>query len=454
MNAGQLQKRGRCWSLLTSLPEPKQQEMATHFSAEVLSHTQERSGLFGTPAPRQDVNWEMGKSSSRTRAWLGSCSSMGRATTSPLQAWAVVAINAQNGLEKAFFGPVWFGHAQRSSSAEWVAYSVAHQVSTGPSTIYSDYLSVVMFHQKGMLHLLRSSNIFGAMAKSTLSDPLAGHIKEVAKVKAHQDLSCLEGQELRLAIGNTWADTFAKKGARMHEGPTDHILKQVAQHVEDTKHVACLVANLWAMWPPTVKAGERKPRKKTTRKARAKHQWASSGRTWQCKVCLTFVQKKSTRLLAALNKRPCKAKTLEEGHEAVNAWVEGTRIVFCSRCGAWYSARRHKFRSSCGAPTEAGKKARRKLVCGLHPQDGRPLVDPTKADGSPFAWLQPATTSRGTGRARPKPELAPLVVPEPSQPATGPLAADRLAAVRARVRARLEATSSAEPRRPASSLGG
>ena len=119
-----------------------------------------------------------------------------------------------------------------------MAHSAAHHTPKATSTIWSDYQSVVSSAAKGTAHGLRAGNRFAAMVKSTLSDRGARFVQATCKVKAHQDASDLTGEDKRLAIGNGFADTFAKKGAKLFVSPSLDMLQDLAGKEKNAETVA------------------------------------------------------------------------------------------------------------------------------------------------------------------------------------------------------------------------
>ena len=159
--------------------------------------------------------------------------------------------------------------------------------------------------------------------------------KATVKIKAHVDLDGLVGQDHWLAQGNHWADVWAKKGARLHDMPTEAQEGAWKDMSEVLKQIVKLLLSLWPLWGCLPKGLERTsagPAAKKGPRVRPQGQ-SESAKKWQ-------------RQAAGL------------GHRV--AWVElrGRPAMLCKLCGAYGSVRPKGLTRPCPrVPAACGAKA-------------------------------------------------------------------------------------------------
>ena len=273
---------------------------------------------------------------------------------------------------------------------------------------------------------------FAGTARSTLSDRYAANVATVSKVKARQEITGLEGQQFHLAMGNFYADMFAKKGARLHFGLSQEAQEALEQEVADVQQVACLVANLWHLWPGAEKLGRRQGEARPPRVPPRRHQLVDMGAWWSCRSCQSVLLKSSQPShKVKLDKRVCKgaAKATSApglGHSLVVAAYCGTSLFFCSSCGAYSVATRHKLAGACeGAPTAAGRRALAKLLKGRRPEDSKLLEGMREvSSGRLFSQALPPGAGGPSGFPAAPPAPPPaganaLAVVAPAPPSSG-----------------------------------
>jgi len=289
--------------------------------------------------------------------------------------WAVATLNPSWGLEKAAFGRLWEEFPQSSGGGEWAAYALAHQFATGPATIVSDYLAVVEGHRRGMQYLLRPAARFAAMPRSCLEYDGIKHITEVVKVKAHQSIAELEGTANRQAIGNSFADSMAKRAAAAFDPLLPATRAKHEQNMADARLVCLLAAKLWGHWPAAEKTG-RPPRQAAGDSLAGRA--ASKAR--------------ATKKKAEQNKE---AASRALGHRLVVCGGGGgssTAFKFCDRCGAHGAGHTQNLQRAC-KPTGAGLKALSALRQGLHPRT-RALLPDGFVGGEAYVYVKKAVRRR------------------------------------------------------------
>ena len=190
--------------------------------------------------------------------------------------------------------------------------------------------------------------------------------------------------------------------------------------VDRARRICKVISEVLSLWPPLKKSKTRLPpqvRAKAVRLRGRKHSWICSGGLWRCEVCL---QISHSEVVASRGNQRCPGKqcglqtaTLsEKGHQVVYITCEGVPLYLCIKCGAWASKKAVGLSEVCvGTPSRAGAQAIRRIsVHRKHPR----LELSVDLDGVPGQVAGPCTGS-----------VAPILT-----------AAERLEAIRNRVRAR------------------
>ena len=313
----------------------------------------------------------------------GSCSS-NICTQANRAGWAVVQAH-EGKLQKAIYGPVWHPLQQTSQMAEWLAWAISHQVAEADSVVFQDCENVVKGHYQPWDLRLRPTSPFAGIMRSTLSDWGSQFIKQVVKVKAHQQVSAMqEGEAKWQAQGNQWADHFAELGAKRHNQGFQPLLPELEADQADVGQAAKLVLRLWQLWPSLPRGAPKASRTLVPRVPRqvAGHNWCFGVGRWQCSAC--FAVSGSDLCKANRQRQVCQGisplpqRALDLGHSLVIAHCQDQPLYFCKLCGAWATKKFVNLLAVCPrSPSSGGSIALKRLAAQVHPLGrGLPRMQP------------------------------------------------------------------------------
>ena len=256
---------------------------------------------------------------------------------------------------------------------------------------------------------LREATVVGANPRKVYAGVVRQAWKEVLartcladarKVRAHQDLDNLVGDEWRLAYGNSIADDWAKKAVLRHP-PWASSTREVFQRQWDDA-VAALVhlARASARWPARKAVGRavsiprtdaaarrrawqaevRAGRARARVQAIASHDWVHWRDHGRCTQCL--VRRESQAATEACGGQPeGLADVIHQappmGHrlwvaEAVTASGLPTPLVACNKCGAWSQMGLPRLLAKqCAPPTRGGAYQIDRMRRGFFPRADR-----------------------------------------------------------------------------------
>ena len=311
----------------------------------------------------------------------------GSCTTGPFKelrraAFAVVAMKEDGQVTATASSPLWRSLPQTPQAAEYVALAAATQMVTGRSKIFCDCKNVVDDAQD-----LRGGARNGKKQHAGILRDILKYeanwkkIEEVAKVKAHQDISTIkEERERRRAIGNDHADASAKAALGRHPAQSRQEELILEAMVKKAKVITKLVAEVLPKWPAVRNRlqgrgeGGREETDRAPEEGRKLHQWEWIEQAWRCKRCLQCSFR--SRMRRVLRNQRCEGETeeskiirlKERHHTTARSTAVGLPLIFCLKCGAWTTRRMYKLAAACKAKrTRAGEQALGYIRNGLHP---------------------------------------------------------------------------------------
>jgi hypothetical protein len=211
------------------------------------------------------------------------------------------------------------------------------------------------------------------------------NVKDVGKVKAHRTVEEAQGaDDRRWIIGNSMADSWAEKGARLHG---ESCTRKLELSRKCNKVAGIAIAKMLGKWPharelwPDAQkvvaeaAARGQKRKETVRP----HEWSWTGSAWRCKECLR--QTKTRNADKECNEVPPSLKRALEGGLAHNLYAcrteSGLWCFWCNKCFGWCEQRSRKLQQSCkGIPTNAGRQVEKSVGRLKHPRNGEALGIP------------------------------------------------------------------------------
>jgi len=147
----------------------------------------------------------------------GSCSRTGIRSLNRAS-WAVVETDDEGRAVAGWMGVVPADMLQSPQAGEYLAAAYAAQVSSGDTVLYDDCANVVRDLNRGREFWNNEDKAYAAPVMKVGEWDEYGEM-EILKVKAHVDLTVLEGEELFFGTGNDSADRYAKAARKFHPNP-------------------------------------------------------------------------------------------------------------------------------------------------------------------------------------------------------------------------------------------
>ena len=311
----------------------------------------------------------------------------GSCTTGPFKelrraAFAVVAMKEDGQVTATASSPLWRSLPQTPQAAEYVALAAAVQLITGKSKIFCDCKNVVNDAQDIRSGARNGKKQYAGILRDILKHEEKWKLVEgVTKVKAHQEIKSIQGEEeRRRAQGNDHADGSAKAAVKRHPWQSRQGELILEATLEKAKAIIRLVGEALPKWPAKKNRlqgkGERS-REETDRvpeEGRRLHQWEWIEQAWRCTRCMQccFVRHMKKRL----RYQRCEGDTeeaklmklKERHHTTARSLGSGLPLIFCLKCGAWTTRRMYKLAAACKAQrTRAGEQALSHIKQGRHP---------------------------------------------------------------------------------------
>ncbi len=273
---------------------------------------------------------------------------------------------------------------QSAQTSEHAAYAMSVQLLNGVASLYGDCASVVRDASRPVAEVLSRAGAHAGYFRATLAFPNQRRmVKEVVKVKAHQNTSAMpEGEQRYLAEGNDAADIAAKEATRLHPQPSREQQDELDYVLKRAPLIVKTMAAAMACFPPMPTAmskrqgdGRRCGRGRQCEADEQRHHWVYGAGKWRCGKCARMTR--APELTAAHRSQRCNGPKpslsvrdmAARGHSIMAADTTPP-VAYCVRCGAFSVRRARLLNGACaGAPTPNGKVALDRIARGLHPWD-------------------------------------------------------------------------------------
>ena len=205
---------------------------------------------------------------------------------------AVVQANDAGHTEWALIMAVPEGLGQTSQKAEHLALAMAIGELRGEATIYSDFSNVVRGACNKTKLATDPRSRVAAIHLGSWRDPGKWEwCKEVVKVKAHQDVSKIEDEDLRWkAVGNNLADAKANEARLLHPCVPIDLVKKAEYYEKRAPFVARAMGVALSLFQPREGDLERVkgPRSAEEARQRQVHHWEFVHDRWRCRWCWKY----------------------------------------------------------------------------------------------------------------------------------------------------------------------
>ena len=310
--------------------------------------------------------------------------------------WAAVSFDDDSCLPAAVVrGPVWNTLGQTAATAEFVAVAVLAQFADARAEPYIDCEAALAATNASPAWALAPSKQHAGIIKKARLEAGFRNFCLGRKVKAHQDLSKLGGEELAMAVRNDLADHHAKEAVACHPQAEQQTRKEIEDEAALSQGIAVLIAKLAPLWPKAVKGKRRQLVTETPSLEQAEppaagrrdntgdgntvlHQMVPQGAFWRCAWCskLGLTEASAARLGRCQCAGRCanpaaKAAGQQQlGHDICEFGSEtGLKLHVCLRCGGAAAHRPFKLSRQCAPPTPYAARALAKLLGeGKHPE--------------------------------------------------------------------------------------
>jgi hypothetical protein len=208
--------------------------------------------------------------------------------------------------------------------------------------------------------------------------------------------------QYRVALGNKFADEFAKKALEQQPQvpcTTETLARQAFDFASATCALAAQLLPRWQALPKferdPLAAKAPAPRRTEDQQGegpapRSLHTWifsSTQGRPiWRCSVCLTFARDLAHKEARSGEACPGKASKLVQvfensasnGHILLASEMEGTVLFSCSRCMAYGAALPKRLLGPCEGSrgTSYEKFVASRIQRGIHPKTGIAMSQP------------------------------------------------------------------------------
>ena len=262
----------------------------------------------------------------------------------------------------------------------------AVQMLSSPSVLYGDCQPVVSAAQMPS-HLACQPQRLYAGSRRAAETSMHSQWADDRKVRAHRRLEDAEdAHDHWLIAGNAAADRHAVDAQTMHPQVSGDQLRELRQEDAKLANVCRVLGAVPRLWPRAERAERTTPPGSAARRhkrritAKQPHQWHARGDGWLCTQCLRTVRtKRATRRLAA-EECPGLAPAMALVTASPNRHLlvvadtcRGGGVLACAVCGHWASLRPRKLLQLCDGPAQRGTEgaqALRRMAKGLHPMHG------------------------------------------------------------------------------------
>jgi hypothetical protein len=210
----------------------------------------------------------------------------------------VVQVDDEGRIVARMWGPVPAPLPQTPQVAEYLAYTAALEVLSGPSVLYDDCLNLVRAVQNKTPARFKWNRPNAGILRAAYAAPGAKCMEAMHKVAAHQDSTILvDPHDIWLASCNGHADTYAKVGASSHAMPPEPVRQDLDRSMAEVKVILMVIARVCGLWPKAKPPGGRltlRPRSKPPvtilypYPAGPRHAWEHWLGGWRCNSCLRW----------------------------------------------------------------------------------------------------------------------------------------------------------------------
>ncbi len=288
---------------------------------------------------------------------------------------------------------------QTPQAAEHIVLALAQRFAhpADSADIASDCAGVVKAFNGPPRDAVGPKRVYAGLMREAIGDTAWRRRTSVRKVKAHVSPDATTSASDRAdAEDNNWADELAKEAVDLHPQPPPALETELAAAIKRAKHVVRTIAKVIQVFPPMPRERMVRPpvaREGARTNIEGAHQWEFVAGFWRCRQCLKLTLRDDlTPELACQRCNGPKAKLAAEavvaaGH-ALACTEGGSRVLFCTRCGAFSARRAYGLGARClGAPKPSGKQALARIRRGLEPWETRGEGGRFRRRiGAPMAW--------------------------------------------------------------------
>ena len=178
---------------------------------------------------------------------------------------------------------------QTSQKAEHLALAMAVSELKGEATVYSDCSNVVRgAEDRTRIATDPKSRVAAIHLGSWRAPEKWARCKEVVKVKAHQEASAIEDDNMRWrAVGNNMADAKANEGRLLHPSVPIELEKKAESYEKRAPYVARAMGVALSLFQPRGGDMVRVSGPRTAEEARQRqmHHWEYVHDRWRCRGC-------------------------------------------------------------------------------------------------------------------------------------------------------------------------
>jgi len=316
----------------------------------------------------------------------GSCFK-GTTPESDRAGWAVIEIDDDGELVSAIAAPVPPSLPQSSQAGEFCGLAGAAQLVRAQTDIHFDFKPIVELSKMPAHAMLSPARCYGGVVRDAVGQPGWKKLASISWCKAHVDQNSLPAYttEWLQAVGNNFADEWAKKGARLHGAAEKEDAGEWGRKMSE---IVTLLAKVGAFSVGSGGGSTKKPRPKRRRRHVQRpppprqhdghHYWLSAGCfKWRCAHCHKLT--KSIEARRREDNRGCQDAVPffdellanPKGHVLklfpTSSGCATGAVVACTACGAWSEGTLpKKLRSSCfGSASSASSRWQRQALSNL-----------------------------------------------------------------------------------------
>ena len=270
-------------------------------------------------------------------------------------------------------GPVRKDLAQSPQAAEHVGRAAAVQLAVAPLHLYGDCLNVVRITNEPRAKQTNHRLPYAALLRQVWLSADPSKVLTHTKVKAHQEVHNLHGEERWKAECNKHVDLKAKEATRVcHPVFDDKLVDKVKEVFDDLAQLCELVMAILPLWPRATRT-DRMPRQPKLHSIIVTHDWQPLHDDWlRCTCCWRSVRKHRVQLC----RQSCSGTadniaTIHASHKAVLIQVGEPPCqhlgVACTVCGSFAISKVKKLAKPCCTHPTWSAKVTQMLLNGRLP---------------------------------------------------------------------------------------